>query len=330
MSLNSIHLDYLQSVNNLSRRNIGLTGKNPSVACLIVDYSKSSKGILISYGLTSFGGSPHAEVNALNKIGKNKVTKKTVMYLSLEPCLKKSDCCAKIILKKGIKKVYISSLDPNPLIFSKGIKYLISNNVKVFHSIKKRNSFKYINKYFYNYQIKKRPYITLKLAISKNGFTKNFYEKNITSLQTQYYMHKFRLTHDAIAVGYKTFFEDKPKLTCRLNGIDKKILKFVISNEPKKLYKFNCIQIQSKDEPKHFFEKLNSYKIKSIMIEGGLSTFNYFYKNQLFDEIIICQSSKYISSSKKRYKLNQNIFKNNLKLYSSKYYGEDIIKTYRK
>ena len=116
---NSIHFDYLSSTNNLSQRNVGLTGKNPSVACLIVDYSNSSKGQVLSYGLTSIGGSPHAEVNALNKIKKNKITNKTVMYVSLEPCMKESDCCAKRILKSGISKVYISSLDPNPLIYKK-------------------------------------------------------------------------------------------------------------------------------------------------------------------------------------------------------------------
>ena len=108
------HLNYLQSVNNLSIRNIGLTGKNPSVACLIVDYSKSSKGIIISYGLTSNNGRPHAEINALKKISLNKINNNTVMYISLEPCFKKSSCCAKAIVKAGIKKVFISSLDPNP------------------------------------------------------------------------------------------------------------------------------------------------------------------------------------------------------------------------
>ena len=71
--ISSNHLNYLQSVNNLSIKNIGLTVNNPSVACLIVDYSKSSKGIILSYGLTSKNGRPHAEINALNKLAqKNK------------------------------------------------------------------------------------------------------------------------------------------------------------------------------------------------------------------------------------------------------------------
>ena len=329
MIANNIHSKYLQSVNNLSRRNLGLTGKNPSVACMIVDYSKSPKGQVLSYGLTSIGGSPHAEVNSLNKISKNKITKKTIMYVSLEPCMKESDCCAKKILKSGIGKVFISSLDPNPLIYGKGLDFLKKNNVKVELAPQHLNKFKDINKIFYHFSKNIRPYITLKLAISKNRFSKNLSETNITSSETQYYMHKYRLTHDAIAVGYNTYIEDKPKLSPRLNGIDKKNFKFVISKINRKLKNFSLIKLNYKDEPYIFLNQLKNYPIKSILIEGGLSTFNYFYNNKLFDEIIICQSKKVIKSSKKRYKLNLGLLKKNLKLYSARSYGEDIIEIYK-
>ena len=329
MIANNIHSKYLQSVNNLSRRNLGLTGKNPSVACMIVDYFKSPKGQVLSYGLTSIGGSPHAEVNSLNKISKNKITKKTIMYVSLEPCMKESDCCAKKILKSGIGKVFISSLDPNPLIYGKGLDFLKKNNVQVELAPQYLNKFKDINKIFYHFNKNKRPYITLKLAISKNSFSKNLNEINITSSETQYYMHKYRLTHDAIAVGYNTFMEDKPKLSPRLNGIDKKNFKFVISKINRKLKNFSLIKLNYKDEPYIFLNQLKNYPIKSILIEGGLTTFNYFYNNKLFDEIIICQSGKVIKTSKKRYKLNLGLLKKNLKLYSARSYGEDTIKIYK-
>lgn len=329
MIVNNIHSKYLQSVNNLSRRNLGLTGKNPSVACMIVDYSKSPNGQVLSYGLTSIGGSPHAEVNSLNKISKNKITKKTIMYVSLEPCMKESDCCAKKILKSGIGKVFISSLDPNPLIYRKGLDFLKKNNVQVELAPQYLNKFKDINKIFYYFNKNIRPYITLKLAISKNNFSKNLNETDITSSETQYYMHKYRLTHDAIAVGYNTYMEDKPKLSPRLNGIDKKNFKFVISKINRKLKNFSLIKLNYKDEPYIFLNQLKNYPIKSILIEGGLSTFNYFYNNKLFDEIIICQSGKVIKSSKKRYKLNLGLLKKNLKLYSARSYGEDTIKIYK-
>ena len=229
--INSNHLNYLQSVNNLSIKNIGLTGKNPSVACLIVDYSKSSKGIILSYGLTSKNGRPHAEINALNKLPQNKINNKTVMYISLEPCFKNNSCCAKAIANAGIKKVFISSLDPNPNIKGKGIKFLKQQNIKVIHSLKSLDKFQKINKYFYTHQTLNRPFITLKIAISKNGLSKSPTINNITSEQTQYFMHRMRLSHDAIAVGMNTLSDDKPKLTCRLQGVEKNIQKIIFSNK---------------------------------------------------------------------------------------------------
>ncbi len=314
----------------MSLKNIGLTGKNPSVACLIVDYSKFARGNVLSYGLTSIGGSPHAEINALNKISKNTITKKTVMYVSLEPCFKENACCAKQIHKKGIRKVFISSLDPNPLISGKGINYLRKKNIKVINSLSKFDKFSEINKYFHYFHTKKKPYITLKLAISKNGFTKDFKSFDITTPETQYYMHKYRLLHDAIAVGYNTFMDDKPKLNCRLNGIYRKNHKFVISNKNNKFKKFGTIKMGLQEDPKFFFQQLENYKINSILIEGGLDTFNYFYKNNIFNEILLCKSPNIIKISKKSYKLNQTLLKKNLKLYSSKSYGEDTIEIYKK
>jgi diaminohydroxyphosphoribosylaminopyrimidine deaminase/5-amino-6-(5-phosphoribosylamino)uracil reductase len=220
-------------------------------------------------------------------------------------------------------------LDPNPLIYGKGLDFLKKNNVKVELAPHYLNKFKDINKIFYHFNKNIRPHITLKLAISKNSFSKNLNETNITSSETQYYMHKYRLTHDAIAVGYNTYIEDKPKLSPRLNGIDKKNFKFVISKINRKLKNFSLIKLNYKDEPYIFLNQLKNYPIKSILIEGGLSTFNYFYNNKLFDEIIICQSKKVIKSSKKRYKLNLGLLKKNLKLYSARSYGEDIIEIYK-
>ena len=323
--LSTNHSNYLQSVNNLSIKNIGLTGKNPSVACLIVDYSKSPKGIILSYGLTSKNGRPHAEINALNKLPQNKINSKTVMYISLEPCFKSNGCCAKAIVKAGIKKVFISSLDPNPNIKGKGIKFLKQQNVKVFHSSKSLNKFQKINKFFYTYQTLNRPFITLKIAISKNGFSKSPTFKNITSEQTQYFMHRFRLSHDAIAVGMNTLLEDKPKLNCRLQGVKKNIKKIIISNKKNKIKNYLSIIVDYKKSFYEDFSLFENLQIQSILIEGGISTFKYFLNCNLFDEIIVCQSNMIIKNFSKKYFLSMKSLKNNLKLKSSYQYGQDTI-----
>ena len=103
--------------------------------------------------------------------------------------------------------------------------------IKVFHSLKSTDRFKIINKFFYTRKTLNRPFITLKIAISKNGFSKSPTLKNITSDKTQYFMHSLRLSHDAIAVGMNTVLDDKPKLTCRLQGVSKNIVKLSFSNK---------------------------------------------------------------------------------------------------
>ena len=208
--LSKLDLNYLDSVNNLSIKNLGLTGVNPSVACLIVDYKNNSRGVVLSYGVTSKSGRPHAEINALDKISNSKINNQTTLYVSLEPCFKENSCCAKKIVSKGIKRVVVSSLDPNPQIYGKGLNFLKSKGVRVLLAGPSQNKFKKINKYFYNFQKNHSPFITLKLAISKNYYSKNLMSKNVTQKETQFYMHKLRLKHDAIIVGFNTYKEDKP------------------------------------------------------------------------------------------------------------------------
>ena len=102
--LSKLDINFLDSVNNLSIKNLGLTGVNPSVACLIVDYKNNSRGVVLSYGVTSKSGRPHAEINALDKISNSQINNQTTLYVSLEPCFKENSCCAKNH-KQGIKRV---------------------------------------------------------------------------------------------------------------------------------------------------------------------------------------------------------------------------------
>ena len=326
--LSKLDLNYLDSVNNLSIKNLGLTGVNPSVACLIVDYKNNSRGVVLSYGVTSKSGRPHAEINALDKISNSQINNKTTLYVSLEPCFKENSCCAKKIISKGIKRVVVSSLDPNPQIYGKGVNFLQSQGVKVLLAGPRQNKFKQINKYFYNFQKNHSPFITLKLAISKNYYSKNLISKNVTQKETQYYMHKLRLKHDAIIVGFNTYKEDKPKLNCRLNGINKKIRPFILTNDFATKTKFPQITFNEKNFD-NFYSIMNKHNIRSVLVEGGLQTFNSFLKFRVFDEIVICQSSEIIKKSKKRYKLDKKLIKSSCKRIDSQEYFMDKIEIYK-
>jgi len=321
-------LNYLNSVNNLSIKNLGLTGINPSVACLIVDFKINSQGIVLSYGLTSQSGRPHAEINALNKISNSQINNQTTLYVSLEPCFKENSCCAKKIVSKGIKRVVIASLDPNPQIYGKGIKFLKSQGVEVILAGPRQNIFKIINKYFYYFQKTNLPYITLKIAVSHNYYAKSLTSKNITLNETQHYMHKLRLKHDAIVVGFNTYKDDNPKLNCRLNGIVKKITPYVLTNELNKKVKFPQIVFKNITHFDDFYSILNKKSVQSVLIEGGLQTFKKFLINQVFNEVIICQSSKTIKKSKKRYKLDKKLIESRCKKINSQIYLMDRIDTY--
>jgi len=326
---NSIHYKYTESVNNLSIKNVGITGSNPSVACLIVDYMINPKGVVLSYGLTSQTGRPHAEINALDKISKSQINDRTTLYVSLEPCFKEDMCCAKKIFTKGIKRIVIASKDPNPDIYGRGIDYLRSKDIKVIIAGPSLDKFKLINKYFYFFQKKNKPFITLKIAISKNNLSKNLKEKNISSIDTQHYMHKLRLKHDAIVIGHNTYVHDKPMLTCRLSGIKKNIRAFILTKKIRGKLKFIQIPFNETKGLTDFYKILHEYRIQSVLIEGGLQTFKYFLKNRVFNEVFICQSSQIIKNSKKRYKLDKKLIKNSCKKLHSQIYNKDMIKIYR-
>ena len=326
--LSKLDLNYLNSVNNLSIKNIGLTGVNPSVACLIVDYKNNSRGVILSYGITSKYGRPHAEINALDKISNFQINNQTTLYVSLEPCFKENSCCAKKIISKGIKRVVISSLDPNPQIYGKGLDFLKFKGVKVLLAGPSQNKFKLINKYFYNFQKYRKPFITLKLAISKNYYSKNLISKNVTQKETQHYMHKLRLKHDAIIIGFNTYKEDKPKLNCRLNGISKKIRPFILTKVSGRKTKFSQIKFNENNFD-NFYSIINKHNIRSILIEGGLKTFKNFLKNGAFNEVVICQSSEKIKKSKKRYKLDKKLIKSSCKKIDSYEYVMDKIEIYK-
>ena len=139
-------------------------------------------------------------------------------------------------------------------------------------------------------------------------------------------MHKLRLKHDAIIVGLNTYKEDKPKLNCRLNGINK-IKPFILINDFATKTKFPKITLNVKNFD-NFYSIMNKHNIRSVLVEGGLQTFNNFLKRRVFDEIVICQSSEIIKNQK-RYKLDKKLIKSSCKKIDSQEYFMDKIEIYK-
>ena len=157
-------------------RSLGNTGKNPAVGCILVNNNK-----VVGVGSTSANGRPHAEENAIRMAGK--MVKGATMYITLEPCNLENNkfSCTKQIIKNGIKKVVIGSLDPNPLTFKKGYNELNLNGIEV---VIKKVSFQ---NFLLNYSqlcihLKKRPMIALKMAVSLDGNIFNLKNKQMFSV----------------------------------------------------------------------------------------------------------------------------------------------------
>ena len=204
------HNFYSSLAFNLAEKKLGKTNKNPTVGCVIVKNNS-----VISSGVTSNNGRPHAEFNALNK---NINFKNSSMYVTLEPCTHfgLTPPCTNIIKRKKIKNVYYNFNDPDLRTYKKAVKIL--NNVK---KIKKTN-IKYKNfykSYFLN-KIKNFPLIDAKIAVSKDFFSINKKAKWITNSRSRQVAHLIRSKYDCIVSTSYSINKDNSLLNCRIDGLN--------------------------------------------------------------------------------------------------------------
>ncbi len=182
---------------------------NPMVGACVV-----AKGKLVGSGFHKKFGGPHAEPNALEKAGKK--AKGATLYVTLEPCAtwQKTPPCAPLIKAKGIKKVVIGCLDPNPLNHGKGVRFLRKQGVSVKIGILE-NEVRKQNEGFFKYAAKKRPFVTLKMAQTLDGkiATHKGFSRWISSPASRKFVHELRAVHDAVLVGKNTFHKDDPRFT---------------------------------------------------------------------------------------------------------------------
>ena len=195
--------------------NLGNTKKNPSVGCVI-----TKNNSVISVGFTGFNGKPHAEYNAIKNSKVN--LKKSQLYSTLEPCSHygKTPPCINLMTQKKIKSVFFSIKDPDIRSFNKCYKKLKKKKILVKNGYLSKN----INLFYSSYKrfkINKLPFVTAKLAVSKDYFTINKNKKWITNSYSRGRVHLMRSQHDCIITSAKTIKKDNPKLNCRINGLIK-------------------------------------------------------------------------------------------------------------
>lgn len=338
--------DFMSLAINLARARIGLTGNNPSVGCVIVKNNQ-----IISIGQTGFNGRPHAEHNAINSSIQN--LKGSKMYITLEPCnhYGKTPPCTKNIINNGISEVYYSINDIDKTVRGKSFKILTDRKIKVYKGLLKKEAKNLYESYFIN-RVNKLPYVTGKIAVSKN---KLIYSKDVKRISDNFsdkFSHFLRYKNDAIMITSKTLNIDNPKLNCRLKGFEKFSPKRVILDRNldikfnsfifKSINKDNTIIFHSSSDTlkiktlkqkgatlvksvldnkknldlKIILKKLHKLGINNLLVEGGDKITKSFLKLRLFNQFLLFKSPTILSKKKKYLTFTSNSILN--KKYSTK------------
>ncbi|MEX0844336.1 MAG: bifunctional diaminohydroxyphosphoribosylaminopyrimidine deaminase/5-amino-6-(5-phosphoribosylamino)uracil reductase RibD [Balneolaceae bacterium] len=206
--------DWMQQALTLAKKGKGYVSPNPMVGCIIV----SEKGTLIGEGYHQKFGESHAEVNAVESVKNKKHLKNATVYVTLEPCSHhgKTPPCATMLGKLPIKKVIVAMKDPNPAVNGKGILHLRNKGIDVETGVLKEEAEK-LNEFFIHHHTFGRPFITLKMAQTADGYiaAADGESQWISGKQSRKMVHKWRAEYDAVLVGRTTAMADNPSLTVR-------------------------------------------------------------------------------------------------------------------
>ena len=206
--------DYMKRALELAKKAMGYTSPNPMVGCVVV-----KDGRIVTEGYHERCGEYHAERNALTKCSED-LTGAT-MYVTLEPCCHqgKTPPCTDIILERGIGKVYVGSMDPNPKVAGKGVQMLREAGVTVVEDFM-REECDQLNPVFFHYITMKTPYVVMKYAMTLDGkiATKTGASKWITGEAARKEVQHMRHQYMGIMAGIGTVLADDPMLNVRVEG----------------------------------------------------------------------------------------------------------------
>ena len=323
---------FMRQALELSLKAKGLTSPNPLVGALVV-----RNGKVISRGFHKKAGSQHAEIEALNKAGEK--AKNATLYVTLEPCstFGRTPPCTDLIIKKGIKKVVVGMVDPNPSHKGNGLRVLKKSKIEIVSGVLK-DEIARENQPFIKYITKGLPYVTVKIAQSIDGkiATKTGESKWITSKASRGISHKLRNNFDAIVVGINTVLKDNPLLN-PLNARKNKSFYKIVADTNLKILNNLRIFKDSKQFPvivatakenilrnKHKISKLikkgaiilgvnkkkdcldlndllkslSKFKFSNILVEGGGKLIGSFLDNNLVDFMYVFIAAKIIGGEK--------------------------------
>jgi len=304
--------------------------------------------VIIGEGWHYQAGQPHAEVNAINSVKDKTLLKEATIYVSLEPCshFGKTPPCANLIIEHQIPNVVIGCVDSFSEVSGKGIEKLKHNGCNVILGVLEEECLK-LNKRFFTFHNKKRPYIILKWAESTDGFIAPINNSEITWITNTYsrqLVHKLRTEEQAILIGTNTAITDNPKLDARswkghnpvriildrtlkvstnnhiFDGNTKTIVLTEVEKQSSENLFFEVIKF-SKNITSEICDVLHKHQLQSVIIEGGSKILQSFIDTNLWDESHIFKGSSVFTNGIKSPHFSGQIIQ-------SKNIKEDILTIY--
>ena len=319
---------YILRCIQLAKNGFGTTYPNPMVGSVIVHNNK-----IIGEGWHYKSGTPHAEVMAINSVKDKSLLAQSTIYVSLEPCsyTGKTPPCSDLIIENKIPRVVIGSTDPHPNVSGNGIERLEKAGIEVKSGVCKLKCDD-LNKRFFTFHTKKRPYIILKWAATKDGYIAPVEQDEgkpfwITSPLSKQLVHEWRSQEASILVGTNTAIKDDPRLDTRevygnnpvRLSIDKDLKipngHALLKNDiptviftSKSKESIDNLKYERLDWSKSIPEQILTYcyenQLQSILIEGGTKLLQSFIDANLWDEARVFTGASLLGSGISQPKLN--------------------------
>ncbi|HEX2968718.1 MAG TPA: bifunctional diaminohydroxyphosphoribosylaminopyrimidine deaminase/5-amino-6-(5-phosphoribosylamino)uracil reductase RibD [Bacteroidales bacterium] len=292
----------------------GMTYPNPLVGAVVVH-----DGLIIGEGYHQRSGLPHAEVNAINSVQDRNRLNESTLYVNLEPCshFGKTPPCADFIIASSIPRVVVGTPDTSSKVSGAGIKKLKEAGISVVTGILEEKS-RWINRRFFTFNEKRRPWIVLKWAMSSDGFIDIAREPGfdagptwISGKPERVLVHRWRSFEQSILVGAGTVRTDNPRLNVReWKGHDPLVLILsrsgkispvsvagniiVFSHNSEVTVPLATVVRLNMEEQSCFqiVKYLYNAGVQSVFIEGGAGVLNHFIMNNLWDEARIFTGKK--------------------------------------
>jgi diaminohydroxyphosphoribosylaminopyrimidine deaminase/5-amino-6-(5-phosphoribosylamino)uracil reductase len=310
-------MDCMERALSLARLALGSSSPNPAVGAVI-----AKDGVIIGEGYTQPPGYYHAEVVALRQAGKE--AQGATMYVTLEPCCHfgRTPPCTQAIIDSGIAEVHIATLDPNPLVSTRGKAALDEVGIKTKlgeHEEEARE----LNEAYVKFITTGLPFVNVKFAMSLDGkiATKTGDSRWISGEGSREYVHQLRRAADVIMVGVNTVLSDDPQLTARdSSGLEKQPLRVIVDGEArtpptarvfsesgitivattpaaapdrvKKLEKAGAEVLEFSPREglvnlEELIRELGRRELTSVLVEGGGTLLGSFFEQGLVDKVIV-------------------------------------------